>query len=266
MRHHIFELPDDQADVLVPAIDAGSFPWSKLVPGIQAQVGRDYIPLRLSDLSRWGARTARYPGARTPRAGFDPVDQHDHPAGVHVIEARHQVLGLFWTDYRMEIERTLVDRPKVLAEVKWSESAHAIDQATLTDAQRAEIVAALHPHGPDEHPPWWERSDYSAEYGVLPGETFMEVVVESYTPLTATINLHHEVTPHVIAVARRILTPELVEPSAPAVAPFFGLAKSKVFHDTHDGIARGVEWATMADAIAAGRRPCRVCRPKEGTT
>jgi hypothetical protein len=94
----------------------------------------------------------------------------------------------------------------------------------------------------------------------------MEVVVEAYTPLTATINLHHEVTPHVIAVARRILTPELVEPVAPTAAPFFGMRRSKVVHDAHEGIERQVEWPTLADAVAAGRRPCRVCRPKEGST
>jgi hypothetical protein len=100
-------------------------------------------------------------------------------------------------------------------------------------------------------------------YSDQAGETWMPVVVEAYTPLRATINLHHEVTPHVIDVARRILTPELVEPSAPTAAPFFGLRRSKVLHDAHEGIDRQVEWPTLADAVAAGRRPCRVCRPKE---
>jgi hypothetical protein len=247
MRHHIFDLPDHQADVLVPAIDAGSFPWSKLIHGIGRDVGRDYIPTRLSDLSRYGARAA---------AGEH--DLHDHDK-VHILEARGRVLGLFWTDYRIECDQSL--RGDLLAEVLWSEAAHAIDQAMLTDAQRGEIVAALHPEGPDEHPPWWEKSDYSAEYGTLPGETFMEIVVEGYTPLTATINLHHEVTPHVIDVARRILTPELVK--APGPPPFFGLWKSEIVHDAHAGIAREFEWATLAQARAAGRRPCRVCRPKE---
>jgi hypothetical protein len=228
MRHHIFAIPDDQASVLVPAIDAGTFPWQKLIHGIGRDVGRDYIPTRLSDLSRYGARAA---GEHSHDHG------HDH-GEVHILEARGRVLGLFWTDYR-------------------------IDQAMLTDTQRAEIVAALHPEGPDEHPPWWERSDYSKEYGTLPGETFMEIVVEAYTPLTTTINLHHEVTPHVIDLARRILTPELVEPAAPTAAPFFGLRRSKVVHDAHEGIERQVEWPTLADAVVAGRRPCRVCRPKE---
>jgi hypothetical protein len=254
MRHHIFDLPDHQADVLVPAIDVGSFPWSKLVPGILRDVGRDHIPTQLSDLSRYGARAASAAGEHSHD------HSHDHDK-VHILEARGRVLGLFWTDYRIECDQSL--RGDLLAEVLWSEAAHAIDQAMLTDAQRDEIVAALHPDGPDEHPPWWQRSDYSAEYGTLPGESFMEIVVEAYTPLTATINLHHEVTPHVIDVARRILTPELVEPSAPTVAPFFGLRRSKVVHDAHEGIERQVEWPTLADAVAAGRRPCRVCRPKE---
>jgi hypothetical protein len=244
VRHHIFEIPDDQADALVPAIDAGSFPWHKLIHGIGRDVGRDYIPTSLADLS-----------------GYRSSAEHAH-GGVHdeehILEARGRVLGLFWTDYRIVCDVSLRSEPTLLAEVLWSEAAHAIDQAMLTDAQRAEIVAALHPEGPDKHPSWWERSDYSAEYGVLPGESFMEVVVEAYTPLTATINLHHEVTPHVLDVARRILTPDLVTPS-----PFFGLVKSTVFHDTHERVAREVEFATYADAVAAGRRPCRVCKPKE---
>jgi hypothetical protein len=264
VRHYIFEIPDDQADVLVPAIDAGSFPWHELIHGIGRDVGRDYIPTRLSDLSRWGGSKATGDSFtlagpnESPLVGSGHSHDHGHSSweGVHVLEARGRVLGLFWTDYRIECDQSL--RGTLLAEVLWSEAAHAIDQAMLTDDHRTEIVAALHPEGPDDHPSWWERSDYSAEYGTLPGESFMQIIVEAYTPLTATINLHHEVTPHVIDVARRILTPDLVTPS-----PFFGLVKSKVFHDTHERVAREVEFATYADAVAAGRRPCRVCKPKE---
>lgn len=269
MRHRIFEVPDDQARYLVPAIDVGQFPWEKLVPGIQAQVGRDYIPTKLSDLSRWGARAAGDHG-------------HSHDGDVHPLAVmhkpalsaipRHRVLGLFWTNYQIEVEQSLVNEPTLLAEVLWSEGAHAIDQAMLSDAHRAEIVAALHPHGPDAHPDWWERSDYSAEYGVLPGETFMECVVEAYTPLTATINLHHEVTPHVIDTVRRILTPEPVVPPEPppfpggpdsgaGSAPYFGADGSKVAHDSHRGVPREVEWSTWAEVTQAGRRACRVCKP-----
>jgi hypothetical protein len=256
MRHHIFDLPDHQADVLVPAIDVGSFPWSKLVPGILRDVGRDHIPTKLSDLSRYGARAASAAGEH----GHDHSHDHDE---VHVLEVRGRVLGLFWTDYRIECDQSL--RGDLLAEVLWSEAAHAIDQAMLTDAQRDEIVAALHPEGPDEHT-WWERpgEDYGAAYNRLIGESAMQIVVEAYTPLKATINLHHEVSPHVIDVARRILTPELVTPVTPVTpVTFFGLRNSKVVHDAHEGIERQVEWPTLADAIAAGRRPCRVCRPKE---
>jgi hypothetical protein len=96
------------------------------------------------------------------------------------------------------------------------------------------------------------------------GEAWMEIVVEAYTPLTATINLHHEVTPHVLDVARRILTPELAEPPPELAAPVFGLTRSSVVHDAHEGIECQVEWPTLADALTAGRRPCRVCRPKPG--
>jgi hypothetical protein len=232
--------------VLVPAIDAGSFPWSKLVPGILRDVGRDHIPTQLSDLSRYGARAA----------GEHSHDHsHDHDE-VHVLEARGRVLGLFWTDYRIECDQSL--RGDLLAEVLWSEAAHAIDQAMLTDPQRFEIIDALHPEGPDEHT-WWEKLDYGGEYTTLIGESAMEIIVRAYTPLTATINLHHEVTPHVIEVARRILTPPMVKP-----APFFGLARSSVVHAEHRGIEKQVGWTSLREALDAGRRPCRVCRPKEG--
>jgi hypothetical protein len=218
-------------------------------------VGRDHIPTQLSDLSRYGARAASAAGEHSHDHG------HDHDE-VHVLEARHRVLGLFWTDYRIEIDYFVVDEPDLAAEVLWSEAAHAIDQAMLTDAQRAEIVAALHPEGPDEHT-WWERpgEDYGAAYNRLIGESAMQIVVEVYTPLKATINLHHEVTPHVLDVARRILTPELVESAGPA--PFFGLRESRSVHDNHRGIDRQVEWTSLREALDAGRRPCRVCRPRE---
>jgi hypothetical protein len=138
VRHHIFEIPDDQASVLVPAIDAGSFPWHKLIHGIGRDVGRDYIPTQLSDLSRLGARAA---------AG-EHEHHHDHDE-VHILEARGRVLGLFWTDYRIECDQSL--RGDLLAEVLWSEAAHAIDQAMLTPADRRAIWDALHvgqPHDP----------------------------------------------------------------------------------------------------------------------
>lgn len=247
--HDIWEVPDDQAPVFEAALAVGSFPWHKLQPGILRDVGRDHIPAKLSDLSRWAG------------AGH----QHSHgPDEPHVLEthegSRHRVLGLFWLDYRIEIDQSLVSDPRLLAEVLWSEGAHAIDYALLTDPQRAEIAAALHPNGPDEHT-WWEVHDYSGEYNRLMGESFMQIVYEAYTRHRATIQLHHEATLDAIEVTRRILTPELVAPTGPA--PFFGLVKSKVVHDDHEGVAREVEWPTLAAALADGRRACRVCRPKE---
>jgi hypothetical protein len=137
VRHHIFELPDDQAAHLVPAIDAGSFPWSKLVPGLLRDVGRDYIPTSLADLS-----------------GYRSSAEHSH-GGVHdeehILEARGRVLGLFWTDYRIVCDLSLRGDPTLLAEVLWSVGAHAIDQAMLTPADRRAIWDALHvgqPHDP----------------------------------------------------------------------------------------------------------------------
>lgn len=56
------------------------------------------------------------------------------------------------------------------------------------------------------------------------------------------------------------------EPTAPedggeAEAPFYGKSNSKVFHDSHKGITRDVEWDSVEEAVNDGRRACKVCKP-----
>jgi hypothetical protein len=47
------------------------------------------------------------------------------------------------------------------------------------------------------------------------------------------------------------------------VAPYFAAStRALTFHGKHPGIRRVREFATFADAEAAGLRPCRICRPK----
>jgi hypothetical protein len=49
----------------------------------------------------------------------------------------------------------------------------------------------------------------------------------------------------------------------PTVAPYFsGSARSRLFHDRHAGVQRVREFATYQDAVDAGLRPCRICRPQ----
>ncbi len=247
MRHAtIWELqgPDEDQATLRRWLDAGQFPWERCVDGIRRQVGRDYVPIGFEDLSRF---TAIHEAAHKQ-------GHHLHTEGMHVLASRERVLGVFWTDYRVAIDASLRDEEQLGTEVTWSEGAHVIDQAVLTDSDRIRINYALHPGGLDEHPPWWERSNYSEEYHQLPGETFMEIVYELCVPgAVATMNLAHEVTPYVMSEARAILIP--------TPAPYFSSKRSRVFHDRHARAKRELNWWTYDAALATGRRPCGTCDP-----
>ncbi len=215
---------------------------------MQTQTGRTVIPIKFSDLSRFAA------GLRIWRDDQHGHDHHEH--GFHVLELRRRVLGLFWTDYRIELDSSLRDEPELLAEVLWSEGAHAIDQAMLTDKQRMAINRAFHGGSEDQHT-WWEVSDYSREYGSLLGEAFMAGICQAYTDIEPTILLTHAATEDVGRQIRRIVTPELAD-------AYSGCRWSKVFHV--EGAHRWLTcsfatWPTKAAAVAAGRRPCRRCRP-----
>jgi hypothetical protein len=52
----------------------------------------------------------------------------------------------------------------------------------------------------------------------------------------------------------------LVPPTPPA-APYFAANRSRVFHGFHPRIRRDREFATYAEALGAGLRPCASCRP-----
>lgn len=281
MRYHIFEYPDDQDPWLRPAIDMFAFPWEKMVPGLMRQVGRDYIPVQLSDLSRYSARGH---GTHTHVPGDRDV--------AHPIQHRSRVLGLYWLSVKVEVEQSLKGQPLLLAEVLGAELGHGVDYAMLTEFDQISIAAALHPNGPDEHT-WWEVKDYQEEYNRLLGETFMEVFCRAYAPdLPITMLLDHPVTAKAIQLTREILTPELVAPappitpvepapvepepaplppgggdSGPGSSPFFAIVGSTVVHDSHmwkGGKTKKVYYDRLSDAIDAGLRPCRVCKPKEG--
>ena len=209
MRHHVFEFPEDQAWFWVPAIDAIDFPWHKVVPGLVAQVGRDFIPVTLSDLSRYGARTHGDPHTHDPAPGDQP----------HPITYRNAVLGLYWLSVRIEVDAGLAQRNVVQAqEVFAAEVAHGVDYAMLTDPVRDAIAIALHPNGPDGHT-WWEVKDYSGEYRKLLGETFMEVFTRAYTKHPITLQLDHPVTEEAVKVTIAFLTPERVPVPEPAPTP-----------------------------------------------
>ncbi len=248
MRHSVFELAGDEYEqaLLVEALRRGDFPWQRIASGIIRQFGRNYVPVKLSDLSRYAASVRVY---------RDDDHGHDHHhEDYHVLEARHRVLGLYWLDGRIEVEQSLRDEPELLAEVLWSEGAHLIDYAFLTEEQRVQIGLILH-GGVSDHHTWWERQDYSGEYRSLLGEAFMAVVCQAYTDIEPTIMLEHPASDEVGAQVRRLLTPDLAEPQ------FVGCRFSKVYHraGAHRYSCSYAKWFTKQEAVAAGRRPCKRC-------
>lgn len=250
MKSGCFQLEGDASDqaLLAAALNRGRFPWDRLVPGLVQQVGRDYVPVKFSDLSR-------FTQGRIFGDGDDHAHDH-HADGYHTLEVRRRVLGLFWLDHRIEVDVSLRDEPELLAEVVWSEVAHCIDYALLTDEQRVAIAAAFHVHSGADHHLWWEKADYSAEYRDLIGEAFMAAICQAYTDIEPTIILSHHATEAVGLAVKRIITPDLV------VDPFFGKTGKSTFHDKHRGVPRDLTFPTYEAAIASGRRPCRICRPK----
>ncbi len=170
----------------------------------------------------------------------------------------HQAWGLFWLSGRIEVERSISD-PEFLAEVLLSEVAHAVDQYTLTPADRLSLAAAWHPSGPDEHT-WFD----SGPYETWTGEGFMALFVAAFSDVRITMTLDHAPTPETVALLRAIAP----RPDVPFLPPvdepwFWGCKWSQAFHvdGAHWYQCSFARWPTREAAIAAGRRPCKRCKP-----
>ncbi len=147
-----------------------------------------------------------------------------------------------------------------------------VDFHALTNAHRIAIWNALHPGAEQDIPAdvpvadgvdlghghsWFDVGGY---YEWL-GEAWMGLFVRAFSPYPVTINFSHPPTDEAIAAVRALFLPPAVVPSVR------GKARSAVYHraDAHPWWfrlpGRTVDWSTAADARAAGRRPCRLCRP-----
>jgi len=169
-----------------------------------------------------------------------------------------RALGLFWLSGRIEVHSKITN-PVLEAEVLLSELAHAVDQYVLTDADRIRLQEQWHPDGPDEHT-WFDKGPYNT----WSGEAMMGLFVTAYSDLPVTFDQFvHKPTPDVVALLRS-LGPV---PPPPAVM-FVGCRTSSVFHkkDAHWWLSCSTHtWASWEAAVAAGRRPCRWCKPSEGS-
>lgn len=211
--------------------------------------------------------------------------KHEHPTEggdtAHLIAYRRRALGLAWYSGRITLEVSLLDEPDLAAEVLWAELAHMVDFFGMTGAQRRAIYAAFHADAVDplaDHghgsPEDWFGDAISLDYWFQVGEALMGGFVLAFTDVRPQLGgFAHAATPAFAAAIREALVPTPPPPAdvaptpdvasdPPETAAYFGVDGSGVFHDSHRGVDREVEWASYADATAAGRRPCGVCRPR----
>jgi hypothetical protein len=266
--------------VVADAFALGAYPWHTLSDGLMAKTGRSRIPIDVADLSRWGASAAQ---AAEDDLGVAQVVDHDehhhgpdhdewHAVGAHLVAFRRRALGLAWYSGRVTLEETLLPDAAQAAEVLWFELAHMVDFFGLSPDQRRAIFAAFHggqvtAHGHGTPEDWFGDADRTG-YWFQVGEAWMLAFTRAVTPIRARIGagLAHTLDEAALDEIRRILpTAEPEPPPGPGTtppAPFFGGRRSSVFHDEHRGARADERWATYAEAIEAGRRPCRVCRPR----
>lgn len=236
------------------ALDRCDFPFE--------DYGDAVVPVEWADLSRYGRNASAEVALR----------HHDtHEGEYDTLEYREQVLGLAWYSGKITLEQDLVDHPSLAMEVFLSEGAHMVDFENIggmTDEERRRIWNAV--HSPDQHLSpgtdisngvdlghghgWFDVSTYRSWVG----EAWMGLFTKAFSDIPVTIPFDHPPTDAAVAEVRQVFLPE---PEAPEPASYFGITGSTVYHDTHGGIRRDVRFATEEQAQAAGRRPCKVCKP-----
>lgn len=250
-----------EQDITARALRRCTFDFERLRPGLQAAVGRDHIPVEWADLSRFsqlhvlvyvneGAETGERP---VDLGHFDVEEDGDHG---HGILWRGRALGLAWYSGRVSIEKTLADEPELAGEVFLSEAAHMVDFFLMTPEQRARVFALFHGDDPTPHDHGWFEETGNHDYWSWVGESFMGGFVRAFSDFAVTLTgFNHAVTDQVARGIRDVLSP------APTV-PVFGTKGSAVYHDEHRGVRQIMWWPAPAAAIAEGRRPCGVCKPR----
>lgn len=207
-QHGIWELQgtDRQNNIVRSALAACDFPFDRLLPGLQANTGRQTIPVEWADLSRFTATTAEQAQER-----HHPI-RHDGDTA-HPIEYRQQVLGLAWYSGRVSLDLTLQQDPDLAREVFLSEGGHMVDMFYMTDADRAAITAALHSGGTTEHGHGW--FDVGA-YEEWIGEAFMGLFIAAFAPSVSTrlTQFTHPPTPGAAAATRKLLLRQ-TDPTGP---------------------------------------------------
>jgi len=230
-----------------------TFPLDALTPGLQAATGRQTIPVQWSDLSN-------YRGATANAEGHDQQHEHVNDPGSHPVERRGRVLGLAWTNGRIELDLRLESDLELAGEVLLSELAHMVDFFLMSDLQRVAFWNIFHyKDSPAQLAPgahiedgkdfghghgWFDVGGYYS----WAGEAFMGVLVKAYSNFPLTIAFDHSIDSTVIEGARKILS------------PYFGTVKGDSFHDSHVAVRRQRHWTTREQALRE-RAPCKTCKP-----
>lgn len=280
-----------QVGIINEALRRIDFPHDLMLPKLAAKTGRDYIPVDWQDLSRYFMGHEEADGHIHHHGGTaDPY--------VREIEGRKAVLGLAWYAGRVTIHTGLVSNPTLAMEVFASEAAHMVDFFYMTDAMRLAIFNSF--HTPDQQAPegspihdghdvnhghsWFDVGGYYSWVG----ESFMDAYVRAFSDIPSTISgFVHRTTPEVIRVTREVLLPHVEpevptsgpeapaeptptpepEPEVPGVSPEAGAVyvgagkKTRVYHDSHKRIEPAIWFTSAAEAVAAGYRACRTCKP-----
>lgn len=123
--------------------------------------------------------------------------------------------GLYWPGrYLVEVDTGIEVRPLLAQQVTIAEVWHAVDEQAVTDAMRAQVIAAYHAM-PDQHQ-WYTESD--AEYRALVGEAMMFGFSAAFAPSLGVSGLEaqftHRVTPALAVQVRAILLGDTPPPPA----------------------------------------------------
>lgn len=247
---------DQQIKIVKDALDKIFFPWERL-----------NLPKKPTEIGWRDLNNGMY--------AKDGVDEHgdkfesiagklDKPSEVRsfhggIDHVRNYIFGVMYpASGRLYIDNYLVQRPDMAAATVSAEIAHDVDYfLPLTDDQRNQIMALLHPNGPDEHS-WWEKQDYGVEYFDLVGESFMILFTDAYSdiPFGNRDDFSHPGNPLLAPQIRKIIGVERTDAVIEPAKEYFKTVSSKTYHSKkHGNMKIGISKITDI----RGLKPCKIC-------
>lgn len=193
------------------------------------------------------------PISGTSTLGHEHSDEDEYEPLMGSIDGRRFTLGVFYPySARIYIDSTLEKLPDLAISVMSAELGHAVDEfLPLTEGQRNAIIEEV--GGKIGSDTWWEKSDYSAEYFSLVGETFMILFTKAYTDIQFgnTTDFVFEGENTTAEEIRKIIGVERTDSFR-----FVRYGKSLVAHKpTHYPAKTNGVWT----ADMAGLRQCKIC-------